>query len=432
MFSALSHPQFRRLFAAQVLSLFGTGLLTIALALKAFEIGGAAGAGLVLSGVFTVKMLAYVGFAPIAATLGERLPVRALLAGLDVVRLLIALALLTTTATWQIYALVAVFYLAAAAFTPAVQAVVPSLLEDEGDYTAALSLSRAAASVESLLSPLLAAALLTLANANGLFLTSALAFALSAGVLVVTRLPNRPASAPGQRFRDRLTRGFAIYLATPRLRGLLAANLAMSLPLAWVLVNSVGFAGAEFGEDGTAYTGLMAAYGVGAIVGAFAVPTLLRRTSERRVILTGAVAMGLLPLALPLASAYPAMTVLWLALGLAGSLVMTPGGLLLKRSARQADRPAVFAAQFTLSHAGWLIAYPLAGWLGSAVGLLPAFVTLGIAGIALTAFAWRIWPASHVHEHPDLPLDHPHLQGHRAHRHPIVVDELHPNWLGRG
>ncbi len=149
MFSALSHPQFRRLFAAQVLSLFGTGLLTIALALKAFEIGGAAGAGLVLSGVFTVKMLAYVGFAPIAATLGERLPVRALLAGLDVVRLLIALALLTTTATWQIYALVAVFYLAAAAFTPAVQAVGPVFAGRRGRlHPPPCPLSRAAASVE--------------------------------------------------------------------------------------------------------------------------------------------------------------------------------------------------------------------------------------------------------------------------------------------
>ncbi len=196
MLSALRHPQFRRLFAAQVLSLFGTGLLTIALALKAFEIGGASGAGLVLSGVFTVKMIAYVGFAPIAATLGERLPVRPLLASLDIVRLLIALALLTTTATWQIYALVAVFYLAAAAFTPAMQAVIPSLLSDDADYTAALSLSRAASSLESLLSPLLAAAFLTLANANGLFAITATAFALSAGILSVTRLPTRATAPP--------------------------------------------------------------------------------------------------------------------------------------------------------------------------------------------------------------------------------------------
>jgi MFS family permease len=432
MLSALSHPQFRRLFIAQVLSLFGTGLLTIALALKAFEIGGAAGAGLVLSGVFTVKMLAYVGFAPLAATLGERLPVRPLLAALDIFRLLIALALLTTTATWQIFPLVLVFYLAAAAFTPAMQATVPSLLKDEGDYTAALSLSRAAASLESLLSPLLAAAFLTLASANALFAASALTFALSAGVLAITQLPNRATNAPGQRFRDRLTRGFAIYLATPRLRGLLAANLALSLPLAWILVNSVGFAGAKFGEDGTAFTGLMAAYGIGAIIGALSVPALVRRTTERRVILTGALAMGLLPLCIPLITAYPAALALWLLIGLAGSLVLTPGGLLLARSASQSDRPAIFAAQFTLSHAAWLIAYPLAGWLGAALGLVPAFVALGVAGTALTVAAWRIWPASHAHEHPDLPPDHPHLQGHGTHRHPIVMDELHPNWIGRG
>ena len=79
-----------------------------------------------------------------------------------------------------------------------------------------------------------------------------------------------------------------------------------------------------------------------------------------------------------------------------------------------------------------LIAYPLAGWLGAALGLVPAFVALGVAGTALTVAAWRIWPASHAHEHPDLPPDHPHLQGHGTHRHPIVMDELHPNWIGRG
>ncbi len=203
----------------------------------------------------------------------------------------------------------------------------------------------------------------------------------------------------------------------------------MSLPFAWVLVNTVGYAGAVFGADGTAFTGLMAAYGVGAIFGAVSVPFLLARTTERRVILTGAIAMGLLPLSLPLASLYPAGLALWLLLGLAASLVLTPGGLLLKRSATQADRPAIFAAQFTLSHAGWLIAYPLAGWLGSAGGLIPAFVALGLAGVALTGIAWRIWPASVAHTHDDLPADHPHLQGDGAHRHPMVVDDLHPNWM---
>ena len=53
-------------------------------------------------------------------------------------------------------------------------------------------------------------------------------------------------------------------------------------------------------------------------------------------------------------------------LGLAWSAVQTPGGRLLRRSAHAPDRPALFAAQFALSHACWLATYPLAGWLGGA------------------------------------------------------------------
>ena len=40
-------------------------------------------------------------------------------------------------------------------------------------------------------------------------------------------------------------------------------------------------------------------------------------------------------------------------------------------------RPALFAAQFSLSHASWLVTYPLAGWLGVQIGLMGAFIVLG-------------------------------------------------------
>lgn len=44
--------------------------------------------------------------------------------------------------------------------------------------------------------------------------------------------------------------------------------------------------------------------------------------------------------------------------------MLTPTGRLLRRSAEAGDRPALFAAQFVLSHACWLLTYPLAGRLG--------------------------------------------------------------------
>ena len=62
---------------------------------------------------------------------------------------------------WQVYVLIFLLQSASAAFTPTFQATIPDVLPDEEDYTRALSLSRLAYDLESLLSPTLAAALLT-------------------------------------------------------------------------------------------------------------------------------------------------------------------------------------------------------------------------------------------------------------------------------
>ena len=72
MIDALRHAEYRKLFSAQISSLLGTGLMTVALALLAFEIGGE-NAGFILGTIFTLKMVAYVAFSPIANALVYRL-----------------------------------------------------------------------------------------------------------------------------------------------------------------------------------------------------------------------------------------------------------------------------------------------------------------------------------------------------------------------
>ena len=56
------------------------------------------------------------------------------------------------------------------------------------------------------------------------------------------------------------------------------------------------------------------------------------------------------------------------------------------------DLGAAFAAQFSLSHACWLVTYPLAGWLG-AVGLGRAALVLAVVAGLATVLAVRWWPA---------------------------------------
>jgi MFS family permease len=224
--SLFTHRDYLRLFIAQVSALFGTGLTTVALGLLAYELAGADAAA-VLGTALTIKMLVYVTVAPIVAAYADRFPRRLFMVGLNAVRAAVVLALPFIDQIWQIYVLIAVLQTASAAFTPTYQAVIPDILPDEREYTRALSAAQLAATMETLLSPMLAAAALTLISFHWLFVGTAIGFAISAVLVITTRIPNAGATTEGS-FRDRISVGMRIFAATPRLRGLLGLNLVVA------------------------------------------------------------------------------------------------------------------------------------------------------------------------------------------------------------
>jgi MFS family permease len=87
MFAVLKNTTYRHLFLAQVISLIGTGLSTVALGLLAFDLAGE-NAGAVLGTAFAIKMIAYVSLTPIAGAFADVLPRRIMLVGLNVARAL--------------------------------------------------------------------------------------------------------------------------------------------------------------------------------------------------------------------------------------------------------------------------------------------------------------------------------------------------------
>lgn len=239
MLEVLRNRTYRHLFGAQVIALVGTGLATVALGLLAYDIAGSE-AGAVLGTALAIKMIAYVTVAPVAGAFAEILPRRRLLVALDLVRAAVALFLPFVTEVWQVYVLIFVLQSSSAAFTPTFQATIPDVLPDEKDYTRALSLSRLAYDLESLVSPALAALLLTVISFHSLFAGTVIGFVASAALVVSVVLPSPTATVRRSIF-ERTTRGLRIYLATPRLRGLLAICLAVSAAGSMVIVNTVVF-----------------------------------------------------------------------------------------------------------------------------------------------------------------------------------------------
>ncbi|MGB1236860.1 MAG: MFS transporter [Pseudomonadales bacterium] len=455
-FSPLMNTTFRRLFAAQVTSLFGAGLTTIALALLAYDMAGDQ-AGAVLGTALALKMLAYVIFAPMGAALTAKWPRRALMVGLDLLRAAIVLLLPWVSELWHIYTLIFILSLCSAIFTPTFQALIPDVVEGDTEYTRALALSRLAYDLENILSPAIAAVLLLVVSYSDFFSANAVTFAVSALLLLAGRLPARKAQQVPRSFTERLVEGVQVFARTPRLRALLAINLCLAAVVAMQIVNTVVYVRAELGLGEQALAWVYTGLGVGAVAGALLVPGIVERTGERRVMLIAAPALAVL---LALGCAGPSLALLialYVALGAAGALVQTPVGAVLKRSCAQEQRPALFAAQFSLSHAGFLLCYPLAGWLSARYGV--QFSYLAMAGLALIAAlgAWLLWPGddsralqhthpaqhhAHWHSHADghhcdhshaedpgeAPHYHPHYHPQVAHKHDFVIDYHHSEW----
>ncbi|MEZ0472803.1 MFS transporter [Luteimonas salinilitoris] len=443
MLAILRHRTFRHLFLAQTVALVGTGLATVALALLAYDLAGD-DAGEVLGTALAIKMAVYVLLAPVSGALVPPRLRKCVLIALDLVRAAAALMLPFVDTLWQVYLLIALLQSASACFTPLFQSLIPEILPDERDYTRALSLSRLAYDLESLLSPMLAAVLLMVISFHGLFAGTSAGFVLSALLVLGTVFPAVEAAHGRGHPYERALRGMRIYLRTPRLRGLLAINLVAAAGGAMVFVNTVVIVRSALGGGDRDVAWAFAAFGFGSMAVALLLPRLLDRIPDRRVMLAAAVTMASALLVATVlwngaraAIGWATLLPLWVILGMAYAGLVTPGGRLLRRSARSDDLPFLFAAQFSLSHACWLLCYPLAGWVGARFGLGTALLALSVVALSGLVFAWTTWPrresAVLPHRHDDLPTDHPHWREYPAetdgvHAHEYFIDALHERW----
>ena len=457
MLSVLANRTYRHLFTAQVTSLVGTGLTTVALALLAYDLAGAE-AGMVLGTALAIKMVIYVVLAPLIASVAHRLPRRGMLITLDLLRAGIVLFLPFVTEIWEIYVLIGLLHACSAGFTPVFQATIPDILRDEERYTKALSLARLAYDLENLASPALAAAALVFLSYDTLFLGNTATFLISAALVASVRLPATAQAMRPTGAWANIAYGARIYLMTPRLRGLFALSLTTAAAGSIVIVDTVVLARARLGGGEVDTALLLAAVGAGSMAAALVLPRVLGQISDRSVMLTGG---GLLVAALAtgtMASGFAILAILWAAIGVGTSLIQTPAGRLLRRSTHEADRPAGFAAHFTGSHLCWLIAYPLAGWLGAQSEPWLVFAVLGVVAALGLGTAATVWPTDdsmvHEHEHAAMhhlhlhihdehhqhehegwegpePHSHPHNHQPMKHRHTYVVDLHHLGWPSR-
>jgi MFS family permease len=451
----LTNRTFRRLYTAQVIALVGTGLSTVALTLLAYDLAGG-NAAIVLGTAMAFKMAAYVVFAPIVGGLAHRFPRKPFLVAMDLCRAVVVLAMPFVTEIWQIYALIFLLNLFSAGFKPVFAATIPDVVPDERQYTRALSMARLAYDLENLLSPLFAGLALLVMTYTGLFLANSVAFLVSAALILAAILPaGKTVDRVGTVF-DEVSFGLRAYLKTPRLRGLLALYLGVASASAMVIVNTVVYIRETLGRSESDVAMAMAADGFGSMIAALGVPRLIDRIEDRRVMLSGALVMAAGLILMSFGPGFYGVLPIWFVIGLGWSLVQTPAGRVVNRSAAPADRPAYFSAQFALTHLCWLIFYPLAGQLGTRIGIESTAVVMAISVVLFAILAAVLWPADdpgflhhrhdefmHEHEHShgphhdhahdsgkssDEPHRHRHRHAGREHAHAFVIDDHHATW----
>jgi len=384
---ALRNHTYRRLFIAQVTALLGTGLLTVALSLLAFDISpGSAGA--VVATALTIKMVAYVVLAPLVTAVTSRLSPRTVLVAADLIRIAVAFSLPWVSETWHIYTLVLVLQAASATFTPTFQAVIPTILTDEREYNRALSLSRLAYDLEAVASPVAAAGLLLVLSYHGLFVGTAIGFGLSAALVLSANLRVRGV-LPTTSFVARATAGIRMFGTRRPLQVLLLLEVAAACAMATVLVNTVVVVRQVLSLGASELALTLGAFGAGSMVVALALPRLLDRVPNLVVMIGGGIASAAALVMAATVADGPWWAVLgfWTILGSATSFVLTPAGGVINSAVAEGERPAAYAALFSLSHACYLLAYPIAGWVGNRFDIGISMVVLGAIATLATGLA---------------------------------------------
>lgn len=194
LLAPLRHRSFRLLWAGMTVSLLGDGIFLVALAWQAYQLWNAPAALSVVGIGMTVPTV--VCLLP-AGVISDRFDRRSVMLAADVLRLL-AIAVLAVLALthalrlWELVALVAVYGIGSAFFTPAFEAMVPTLLPSQ-DLAAANSLDQFVRPIAARLAgPAIGGALVAGLGAGTAFAVDAASFVGSLVALLALPAPGRP------------------------------------------------------------------------------------------------------------------------------------------------------------------------------------------------------------------------------------------------
>ncbi len=393
---------FLSLFAAQIISLLGSGVTTVGLALFAYQLTGGESATVVIGNALFLRILAFLLFSQPAGVIADRFNRKYILIAADVVRFgLLALFPFVTT-VWEIYWLIFAINAVTAFFTPTFEATLPEVVGEE-NYVRALSFSRVAVDIEAVAAPALAGLLVAAFGVRWVFWFDAFTYLASAALVVLVTIPfasKKVVPLSLKIFLSEITHGTRILLREPSLRQALTLSLAEATAGAAAIVATIAYVSEVLKCGETEFTIVMAVLGLGSSAAAIVLGRVTGRYEKniedkaalhgrrhewtRRTVLVGGVILGLILLPGFLQPPLIIFALLWFLNGAGQAIIAISSSTLLAEHTSENERGKAYAAHFALTHATWLITYPAIGYAAAHFGTPATFSMAGIACLLIT------------------------------------------------
>ncbi len=397
---------FLLLFAAQIVSLLGSGVTTVGLALFAYQLTGGELATAVIGNALFLRILAFLLFSQPAGVLADRVSRKAILIWSDVLRFGLLALFPLVTEVWQIYVLIFLINGVTAFFTPTFEACLPEVV-GEKHYVEAVSYSRIAINIEAFASPALAGLLVAMLGVRLVFWFDAATYLFSALLVLLTALPLLKSAVEELSFSDfakELTVGTRIILREPSLRSAIILSFAEALAGAAAIVATVVYVRDVLSYGDTAFSLVMAGLGFGSTISAIVMGRTTGRFEKdlsaretlhgkrhvwtRYALIIGGVILGLLLLPGIFKPSIAVFAVMWFLNGAAQSLIGISSSTLLAEHTNENERGKAYAAHFALTHACWLVTYPAIGYGAAYFGTPITFTIAGVICLLTTAVAF--------------------------------------------
>jgi MFS family permease len=387
-FDSLSVPNYRRYFTGQIVSVSGNWMQMIA---EVWLVLSLTGSGVAVGMTTALQFLPILLFGAWGGVLADRFSKRRLLMATQGLMALPAIALFAIVTAgavepWMVLVLVFVRGTVNAVDNPTRQSFPIEMVGPER-LVNAVSLNSVLIHSARLFGPALAALTIAVAGVGPCFALNALTFVVM--IWALWRMDPGELSAPPPAVRERgavraglryvrRTPALAVPLALMALVGTFGLNFQVVLPL---------LARFSFGGGASAYAALVAAMGVGSVVGALL--TGAHGRTDARLIAGSALGFGLLAL---LAALMPSIALEIPVLALLGGAAVTFAAAInssLQLAVEPAMRGRVMALYSIVFLGSTPLGGPLAGWLSQAYDPRVALLLPAVAGLSA---AW----AAHV------------------------------------